>query len=205
MSNSANIVRGDYTPFALPRLPAVFGLDVSGTIEAVGDRVIGLQPGDPVYVDPWHTCETCHQCRRGHRGRCPNGYFRGYTAPTPGGGQGIDHSPLGGLSEYVVAPDARIARLPASIDLLIAARFGYIGTSFAALGKGQFRPGKTLLINGVTGTLGVAAVAIALSMGATQVLGVAIRSSSSRCGRSPPIGATPLRQRGCQCGGVGDI
>ncbi|NEW36036.1 alcohol dehydrogenase catalytic domain-containing protein [Nocardia cyriacigeorgica] len=169
--NSFNVVRG-YTPFGLPELPAVFGLDVSGTIEAVGEHVVGFDVGQRVYVDPFMTCDSCHHCRRGRRDLCPWAYYRGYMTPTERGMEIINHYRLGGLSEYVLAPDARVAKLPDSIDLLTAARFGYVGTSFAGLLKGGLGPGKTLLINGVTGTLGVAAVAIALGLGATKILGV---------------------------------
>ena len=38
-----------------------------------------------------------------------------------------------------------------------AARFGYIGTAYAALRKAGAGPGKTILINGLTGTLGLGA------------------------------------------------
>lgn len=169
--NTFNVASG-YTPFGLPNLPAVFGLDVSGTVEALGERVVGLKVGDRVYVDPWLTCETCHQCRRGRTDLCPNGYFRGYMSPTVDGVKWINQYPMGGLSEYVVSPHTKVARVPESVDLLTAARFGYVGTSFAALLKGGLGPGRTLLINGVTGTLGVAAVAIALGIGATKILGV---------------------------------
>lgn len=40
--------------------------------------------------------------------------------------------PIGGLSEYVLAPDTNLVVLPESIDVNLASRFGYIGTSFAA-------------------------------------------------------------------------
>lgn len=169
--NSFNVING-YAPFVMQEFPAVFGLDVAGTIEAVGEHVLGLEVGERVYVDPWLTCNTCHQCRRGRTDLCPYGCLRGYMAPTEHGGELINQYPLGGLSEYVLSPAAKVARLPESIDLLTASRFGYTGTSFAALLKAGLGPGKTLLINGVTGTLGVAAVAIALGMGATKILGV---------------------------------
>ncbi|MGQ4615960.1 alcohol dehydrogenase catalytic domain-containing protein [Nocardia sp. R7R-8] len=169
--NSFNVVNG-YTQLKLPDLPVVFGLDVAGTIEAVGEYVVGLEVGQRVYVDPFLTCDTCHHCRSGRRDLCPNACYRGYMTPNEFGWQLLNHYPIGGLSEYVLSPDARVARLPESIDFETAARFGYIGTSFAALRKGDLGPGKTLLINGVTGTLGVAAVAIALGMGATKILGV---------------------------------
>jgi threonine dehydrogenase-like Zn-dependent dehydrogenase len=71
-----------------------------------------------------------------------------------------------------LAPDTNLVVLPQSIDFNLASRFGYIGTSFAALKRVDTGPGKTLLINGVTGTLGYAAVAIALGLGCTRILGI---------------------------------
>nr|WP_255410386.1 alcohol dehydrogenase catalytic domain-containing protein [Cryobacterium sp. N19] len=168
--NAYNIITVVGAP--VPTLPAVFGLDVSGVIEAVGDNVLILKPGDRVYVDPHMTCGTCTSCRRGREDICRYNSLRGYVALTPEGGELLNQNPLGGLSEYVIAPDARIAKLPDTVDLRTAARLGYIGTSYAGLKKVGVGPGKTVLINGVTGTLGLAAVAIALGMGATTILGI---------------------------------
>ncbi|EPE27583.1 GroES-like protein [Glarea lozoyensis ATCC 20868] len=158
--------------FQLPELPCVFGLDAAGVVESVGDHVFGIKPGDRVYVDPFLTCGTCHQCRRGRKDLCINCCLRGYFAQTPGGEQMLRHYPLGALSQYVVSPDANLAVLPPSIDFPTASRFGYIGTSFSGLKKGGAGPGKTVVINGVTGTLGYAAVAIALGLGCIKILGV---------------------------------
>lgn len=91
---------------------------------------------------------------------------------SPGGVRMLEHYPIGGLSEYVISPDVNLAVLPPSIDFATASRFGYIGTSFSGLKKAHVGPGKTLLINGVTGTLGYAAVAIALGLGCTRILGI---------------------------------
>lgn len=62
--------------------------------------------------------------------------------------------------------------LKENVSLETAARFGYIGTSYAALKVGQVGPGSSVLINGVTGTLGYAAVSCALGLGAVQILGI---------------------------------
>ncbi|PQE19760.1 xylitol dehydrogenase protein [Rutstroemia sp. NJR-2017a WRK4] len=163
--NSHNLVKtGGREGFALPKLPCVFGLDASGVVEAVGDHVLGLKPGDRVYVDPFLTC--------GRKDLCINFCLRAYFAHSPGGEKMLTHFPLGALSEYVISPDTNLALLPASIDFATASRFGYIGTSFGGLKKANIGPGKVLLINGVTGTLGYAAVAIALGFGCTKVLGI---------------------------------
>lgn len=137
----------------------------------MGDRVLNLKVGDRVYVNPHLTCETCHHCRRGRKDLCPQGCLRGYFAFDKDVTV-LNQWPYGGLSQYVLSPDSKVAVLPPSIDLQTAARLGYAGTSYAALRKGAVGPGSTVLINGVTGTLGVAAVAIALGLGATKILGI---------------------------------
>lgn len=169
--NAANIVNG-HTKHLIPELPAVLGLDVTGTIEAVGEHVVGLEVGQRVYVDPHLTCGTCKSCRSGRIDLCWWGTLRGYFSNTPLGQPLLRRYPLGGFSEYVVSPDRNIAVLPDSIDLMSAARLGYMGTSFAGLRRARVAPGRTVLINGVTGTLGVAATVLALAMGATKVLGI---------------------------------
>jgi NADPH:quinone reductase-like Zn-dependent oxidoreductase len=40
----------------LPRLPAIFGLDVAGVIAEAGELVHDFTPGDRVYVNPGLAC-----------------------------------------------------------------------------------------------------------------------------------------------------
>lgn len=157
--NTFNVVNGR-TPFILPRLPAVFGLDAAGTIEALGERVLNLRVGQRVYVDPHLTCGTCEGCRREEG--CELSCLRGCFAQTERAAQLLDQQAIGALAQYVPAAATAVVPLPESIDLPTAARFGYLGTSFAGLATAGLGPGRSLLVNGVTGTLGVAAVAIAL-------------------------------------------
>ena len=62
--------------------------------------------------------------------------------------------------------------LPGAVSFDQGARFGYMGTSFAALRAGSVGGGSLIAINGITGTLGVGATLLALAMGATRILGL---------------------------------
>jgi alcohol dehydrogenase len=64
--NTFNLITGKAPEsLLLAMAPLVFGLDVSGVIESIGEHVINLKVGDRVYVNPWLTCDTCQACHRG--------------------------------------------------------------------------------------------------------------------------------------------
>jgi alcohol dehydrogenase len=157
----------------LPRLPAIFGLDPAGIVVKVGDRAHGFREGDRVYVNPARSCGGCRQCRAGDIVNCRNFTFIGYFGFGPDSQMVFDDYPYGGLSEYVTAPPSALVRLNDKISFEQAARFGYIGTAYSAMRKMEVGAGTTILINGITGTLGVGAALIALALGTTRILGTA--------------------------------
>lgn len=169
--NVTNVTAGKGL-YLLPDLPAIFGLDVAGVVEDVGRNVLAITKGDRVYVDPFLSCGECRECRRGCVQYCRYCGLRGYFSFGPDGNQLQRLYPYGGMAEYLTSPAAKVAKLPDNIEFDTAARLGYLGTSYAALLKGKLRPRGTLLINGVTGTLGVGAVQIALGLGARRILGI---------------------------------
>lgn len=172
--NSKNVINGamDGKGYPLQELPAIFGLDAAGVVEAVGSSVLNIKVGDRVYVNPLLSDGTCHQCRRSRPDLCTAACLRGYFGMGKDSKKTLAMYPIGSLSQYLLSPDVKVVVLPSTISTTTAARFGYAGTSYGALKKVDFRAGKTLLINGVTGTLGVSAVALALGMGATKILGL---------------------------------
>jgi D-arabinose 1-dehydrogenase-like Zn-dependent alcohol dehydrogenase len=155
----------------LPRLPASFGLDAAGLVAAVGDAVHDIAVGTRVYVNPLRGCGSCRDCRSDRIAFCRFGVFQGYFGFGPNAQTLFDDYPHGGLGQYQTAPQGAVVKLPDSLSFAQATRIGYLGTSYSALRKSGIRPGQTLLINGVSGTLGLGLVAFALATGVTSILG----------------------------------
>jgi alcohol dehydrogenase len=152
----------------MPPLPAIFGLDPTGVITKVGDQVRSVRPGDRVYVNPARKCGSCRMCRSGQPLDCPNFTFQGYF----GRSQEIMKAyPYGGLCQFITAPEDALVKLPDNVSYEAAARFGYLGTAYAAMRTLGVGPGTTFMVNGISGMLGLNAAMIALAMGATKILG----------------------------------
>ncbi|MEV6384116.1 alcohol dehydrogenase catalytic domain-containing protein [Streptomyces sp. NPDC051773] len=171
--NLANILHMWTTWFPhspLPTLPAIFGLDPAGVVEAVGEGVHGFEVGDRVYVNPGRSCGSCRSCRDNDSINCASYAFAGYFGFSPTALDLLDRY-QGGLAEYMVAPAYSLVKLPDNLSFNTAARFGYLGTMYSALRKAGAAPGKSVLINGISGTLGIGAALLAPAFGLTRVYG----------------------------------
>lgn len=112
-----------------PVLPIVPGHQIAGTVDAVGEGVVGLAVGDRVGV-PWlgSTCGRCSYCVSGRENLCRAARFTGYQRD-------------GGFADACVADARFVLRLPAgysAIDaapLLCGALIGYRALRLA--GDGQ--------------------------------------------------------------------
>lgn len=155
----------------LPNLPAVFGLDTTGVVAAVGSHVTDVAVGERVYVNPGLCCGACRACRRGEDQNCDSYTFMGYFAFGPEGQRRFDAYPYGGFSEYLTAPQRNLVKLPDTVSFEQGARFGYLGTGFSALRRAGVGPGSTIFIDGISGTLGLGTALSALAMGATRIFG----------------------------------
>ncbi len=155
----------------LPTPPAVIGLDAAGVVVEAPAGRSDVTVGDAVYVNPFLWCGECAYCRGGEPLLCADAALRGYFGFTDKGKKLLDDYPYGGLAEYITAAPEHVVKLPPSVSFEEGARWGYLGTSFAALRSGGAGAGSWIAINGVTGTLGVGAVMLALAMGVTRILG----------------------------------
>lgn len=61
-------------------LPYTPGHENAGWVEAVGDGVTSVVPGDTVILHPLSTCGQCYACRAGNDMHCDNGSFTGLFA-----------------------------------------------------------------------------------------------------------------------------
>jgi D-arabinose 1-dehydrogenase-like Zn-dependent alcohol dehydrogenase len=152
----------------MPPLPAIFGLDPTGIVAKLGERVVSVCEGDRVYVNPARSCGCCRMCRSGQTLDCPNFTFQGYFGRSR---EIMQAYPYGGLSQFITAPAMALVKLPDTVSFEAAARFGYLGTAYAAMRKLGVGPGRSLLVNGISGQLGLCAALVALAMGATKILG----------------------------------
>lgn len=133
-----------------PRAP---GHEIAGTVDAVGEGVIGWNAGDRVGVG-WHGghCGHCDRCRRGDFLTC-----RSLQIP------GLSYD--GGYQEYVVVPAVALARIPQELSFEEAAPLMCAGvTTFNALRHSGARAGDLVAILGIGG-LGHLGVQYAAKMG----------------------------------------
>ena len=172
--NMANVIANWATWFPhqpLAKLPAIFGLDPVGVVAQVGAQVIGVKVGERVYINPMRSCGACQSCQAGEGSKCHYFAFNGYFGFGPDAQRVYDMYPYGGFCEFMTAPQAALVKLPDNVSFEQGARFGYIGTVYGAMRNVDARPGQTMLVDGITGTLGVAAALLGLGMGMTRIFG----------------------------------
>ena len=170
--NLRNVIRNTSTAVFQPQLPAIYGLDAAGVIVEKGDQVHGFNVGDRVYVNPVRYCGSCKYCRSDRTSVCPYATLNGYFGLGPRYQEMFDDYPYGGYADFMTAPQYSLAPLQKEVSFELAARWGYLGTGYAAARRAGVNMSTSVLVNGATGTLGLGAVLWALALGAPKVLGV---------------------------------
>jgi NADPH2:quinone reductase len=163
------ILEGDSAMVDTDDLPFVSGLDVAGTVAAVGDDVRGVEPGDRVVLCPNETCGRCRFCREGPENQCER--------------FGLYH---GGLAEAACVRADRLVALPESVSTETAAALptAYM-TAYRMLQRAQVGPGDLVFVPGATGGVGVASVQLADVLGARTV---GTSSSAAKLDRLTELG-----------------
>ncbi|MFM0281371.1 alcohol dehydrogenase [Paraburkholderia sediminicola] len=105
------------------KLPLTMGHETVGVVEAVGEAVTDVAPGDTRLVYPWIGCGRCDVCRDGHENLCLTPGTIGINRP-------------GGYADRLLVPDARYLVDLRGLDPAYAAPLACSGlTCFSALRK----------------------------------------------------------------------
>ncbi|MCD8141208.1 MAG: alcohol dehydrogenase catalytic domain-containing protein [Planctomycetaceae bacterium] len=119
----------------------IMGHEFYGTVEAVGDEVTAVAPGDRVVVDPIIACGTCPDCRAGHHNLCLDAVNIGQFCP-------------GGFAEYCVVPGSQVYRLPTTPPASVAAQTEPLACVLNAMIKLNPTPDQRVVIYGA-GAIGL--------------------------------------------------
>jgi len=137
--------------------PLVLGHEASGIVEAVGDGVTNVQPGQRVAIEPSKPCMQCEFCKSGHFNVCPTVMFFG-TPPTDGC-----------LREYIVWPAELLLSVPNSISLDEAAMLEPLAVGIYAVDLADVSPGETCVILGA-GAIGLSVLQSLKAVGISRIL-----------------------------------
>ena len=137
--------------------PLVLGHESAGEVVAVGDDVVGLEPGARVALEPGVSCRRCPHCKRGDYHLCESVEFMA-TPPHDGA-----------FTEYVAWPADYAYELPASVSTTEGALCEPLSVGIHACRRGDVGTGDTVLITGA-GPIGLLAMETARAAGATDVL-----------------------------------
>ena len=171
-----HILKGDVPEVVDGR---ILGHEAVGTVEAVGDAVRGLRPGDRVLVSCISACGRCRFCREGRYGQCLGG-----------GGWILGHTIDGTQAQFVRVPFAETStyKLPPSVTDEQAVMLSDILPTSYEVGvlNGVVRPADVVAVVGA-GPIGLAATLTAGLFSPRHV--IAIDTADTRLEMAKQFGA----------------
>jgi NDMA-dependent alcohol dehydrogenase len=167
-------VTGDM-PFGYP---IIVGHEGAGVVEAVGEGVTAVRPGDHVVLAFNPPCGRCRYCARGQSNLCALAVPEQPAEPQPSPFQarGQEVAAMGGLgtfSQRTVVKEGCVIRIDDDIPLEAASLLGCAVTTGwgAAVYLAEVRPGDTVVVIG-TGGVGINSVQGARIAGADVIVAV---------------------------------
>ncbi|WP_424926665.1 zinc-binding dehydrogenase [Amaricoccus tamworthensis] len=155
-------------------LPAVYGHEASGVVEAVGEGVEGFAEGEKVLVTLIRSCGHCPACDAGALTSCDDAW---HVPPSPLRSavgepvvQGIN---CGAFAENVVVDQSQCIGLPDDIPLDVASLLacGVITGYGAVMNTAKIQPGQSVAVVGAGG-VGLNCIQGAVIAGARSVIAV---------------------------------
>lgn len=174
-----------------PVFPLVLGHEASGTVTAVGEQILDLEPGTPVVLNWAPACRTCWFCLHSQPWLCtavegvlsqPRGHLDDGTPLNVAFG-------VGAFAEEIVVPRSAAIALPADTPIDLAALLGCAAITGvgAVRNAADVRAGDSVLVLGLGG-IGLSAIAGAKIAGAHPIIAVDIAPEKEALAKD--IGAT---------------
>ena len=158
--------------------PIVLGHEAAGVVDAVGEGVTLLAPGDKVVLTPIAPCGRCYFCIRGDSGCCVNShdvltntFADGTTGLSRDGGTVYRGLGVGGFAEYALCSETGAVKVPDDAPLDVVCVIGCaVQTGVGAvLNTARVEPGATVLVLGLGG-IGQSVVQGARVAGASRIV-----------------------------------
>ena len=158
--------------------PCIPGHEPAGIVEAVGERVKLVAPGDHVIACTSMYCGDCAQCLRDHRHLCVNrrACRRGADEPprlSQSGSEIYQFADLAGFAERMLLHQRAVVKIDDDLPLETAALVGcavMTGVG-AALNTARVEPGSSVAVFGAGG-VGISIIQGARLAGARQIIAV---------------------------------
>jgi len=163
--------------YALPgfTLPHIAGMDLAGTVTAIGSEVDSVRVGDRVVVDP-------------SLAGAPEGSLLAGMGDYYGGLGVIGGNVAGGYAERCLVPHTHVHQMPADLSWHAAAAFPtiWLTAHHALFESGHLTFGETVMIHAAGSGVSTAAIQLARHAGATVL---ATAGSDEKCERALALGA----------------
>lgn len=177
--------------------PVVLGHEGAGVVEAVGEGVRDVAPGDHVVLSWFYSCGRCAQCLAGRAWAC-SGTRAGECVlddgtmrfRRPGSGEEVHtYLAVGSLAERTVVPERAAIRVPADVPWDVAALIGCAVTTGvgAVVNTAGVEAGASVVVLGCGG-VGLSIVMGAALAGAHPI--VAVDVSAEKLALARELGAT---------------
>ncbi|UAB89858.1 alcohol dehydrogenase catalytic domain-containing protein [Ruegeria sp. SCSIO 43209] len=137
-------------------LNRVIGHEMSGVVEAVGEGVDTVEPGQKVVVRPLDHCGECPACKRGHQHICQNLKFLGLDTD-------------GAMQEIWTVPAHTLHVLPDDLRMDHAALIEPVAVACHDVRLSDLQPGEDVVVIG-GGPIGILVAMVARDAGGNVVI-----------------------------------
>ena len=173
------------------QLPAIYGHEAAGVVEALGPGIDSLTPGDSVLVTLLRSCGQCFYCAQGAHTQCETEFALDHEPRLrrPDGSPVKQGLRTGAFAEFCVIDASQVAKIPKEIPFDSASLIscGVITGLGAVTNTAKVPPGSSVVVIG-TGGVGLNSVQGATLSGARTIIAVDLADSKLEAAKQ--FGAT---------------